>query len=181
MSATVALIAAAARNGAIGRDKDLPWRLPQDLRHFKSMTLGKPVIMGRRTYESIGKPLPGRDNIVVSRHADWPAPPGVMLANSLSGALEIAQEALEARGEPDGEIMVMGGGEIYRNSLPLASRIYLTRVELDVEGDTYFPELPNIEWRLVSEVTGDKDAPIAHSFRVYERLGDPGQNKRAPI
>ena len=170
---TVALIAAAARNGVIGRNNELPWHLPQDLKYFKAVTLGKPVVMGRKTYDSIGRPLPGRDNIVVTRQADWPSPPGVTRAASVPEALEIARLAQSAKGEKDEhEIMVMGGGEIYRQSLPLADRVYLTWVDLEVTGDAYFPDLPVEHWRLASEIPGDSDASIPHSFCIYERIGD---------
>jgi dihydrofolate reductase len=169
----VALIAAAARNGVIGRNNKLPWHLPQDLQYFKSVTLGKPVIMGRKTYESIGRPLPGRENIVVTRQSDWRPPTGMIRAGSLHEALDAARLVLLAKGKAESEIMVMGGGEVYRNSLPLARRVYLTRVDLDPEGDAYFPELPAEDWRLVSETLGDNDALIPHSFCVYERIPNP--------
>lgn len=165
----LALIAAAARNNVIGRDNQLPWHLPQDLKHFKAVTLGKPVIMGRKTFESIGKPLPGRTNIVVSRNAGAALPEGVRHARSLDDALQLARKALEAQGAPAGEVMIMGGGEIYRNSLPMADRVYLTRVDLEPEGDTYFPSLLESEWRLASESEGDPKAPLAYWFQVYER------------
>lgn len=166
----LALIAAAARNNVIGRDNQLPWHLPQDLKYFKAVTLGKPVIMGRKTFESIGKPLPGRTNIVVSRKGGWQAPEGAKLVSSLDEALRAAREALAEKGEPNGEAIIMGGGEIYRNSLPLADRVYLTRVDLEPEGDTYFPSLPASEWRLASEDEGNPEAPLGHWFQVYERI-----------
>ncbi|MDQ2076540.1 dihydrofolate reductase [Marinimicrobium sp. ABcell2] len=173
----VALIAAAARNGVIGRNNKLPWHLPQDLKYFKSVTLGKPVIMGRKTYESIGRPLPGRENIVVTRQSDWRPPTGMTRAGSLHEALDAARLALSAKGEAEGEVMVMGGGEIYRNSLALAQRVYLTKVDIELEGDAYFPELPASEWRLVSETPGESSAPIVHSFCVYERMGKREEGK----
>lgn len=168
---TVALIAAAASNGVIGRNNELPWHLPQDLKYFKSVTLGKPVIMGRKTYDSIGRALPGRQNIVVTRQADWQAPAGITRAGSVPEALQAARQALSAKGgEAEHEIMVMGGSEIYRDSLSFAHRIYLTRVEIEVKGDAYFPDLSAERWRLVSETPGDSEAPIPHSFCIYERI-----------
>lgn len=168
---TVALIAAVARNGVIGRNNELPWHLPQDLKYFKSVTLGKPVIMGRKTYDSIGRALPGRQNIVVTRQADWQAPAGITRVGGVEEALQVARLALSVKGdEIEHEIMVMGGGEIYRHSLSQAHRVYLTRVDIEVEGDAYFPDLPAEHWQLVSETPGESDAPISHSFCVYERL-----------
>ncbi len=166
----LALIAAAARNNVIGCDNQLPWHLPQDLKYFKTVTLGKPVIMGRKTFESIGRPLPGRTNIVVTRGASWSPPDGVSCASGLVEAIGLARKALEQESGQAGEVIVMGGGEIYRNSLALADRVYLTRVDLEPEGDTYFPSLPDNEWRLASEREGDPDAPLRHWFQVYERI-----------
>lgn len=134
----VALIAAVARNGAIGRDNSLPWRLSGDLQFFKRTTLGKPVVMGRVTFESIGRPLPGRDNIVISRNAAWSAE-GVHSAASLEEALQLARQSAAASGAE--EVMVIGGGQIYRQALPRAERIYLTEVDAEVEGDAFFPAL----------------------------------------
>lgn len=169
----VALVAAAARNGVIGRNNELPWHLPQDLKHFKSVTLGKPVIMGRKTYDSLGRALPGRQNIVVTRQADWQPPADITRVASVAEALQIARLALgEKSDKAEREIMVMGGGEIYRHSLSLAHRVYLTRVDIEVDGDAYFPDLPAEHWRLVSETSGDSDAPIPHSFCIYERIED---------
>jgi len=139
----LALIAAVARNGAIGRDNGLPWRISGDLQFFKRTTLGKPVVMGRKTFESIGRPLPGRDNIVITRNPDWRAD-GVQCAASLDAALEMARESAVRNGAA--EVMVIGGAQIYRQALPLASRLYLTEVEADVDGDAHFPPITN-SWR----------------------------------
>ncbi|WP_237057228.1 type 3 dihydrofolate reductase [Microbulbifer sediminum] len=138
MEMQVALIAAVARNGAIGMGNRLPWRISGDLQYFKRTTLGKPVVMGRKTYESIGRPLPGRDNIVISRNPQWRAD-GVIRVASLEEALERARRSAEAA--TAGEIMVIGGAEIYRQALPLAHRLYLTEVDAEVSGDAFFPEL----------------------------------------
>ncbi|MEX2961738.1 dihydrofolate reductase [Microbulbifer sp. TYP-18] len=138
MTAAIAIIAAVARNRAIGIGNGLPWRLSGDLKFFKQVTMGKPLVMGRKTYDSIGRPLPGRRNIVVSRDPDWSAP-GVEPVPSLEQALELAQGAAEASGV--GEVMVIGGAEVYRQLLPLATRLYLTEVEAEVAGDAFFPPL----------------------------------------
>jgi dihydrofolate reductase len=160
----LSLIVAAAKNGVIGRNNQLPWHLPQDLKYFKSVTLGKPIIMGRKTFESIGRPLPGRTNIVVSRQDDWRFD-GVLSAKNVSEAINIAHE----KNYNAEEIMVIGGAEIYRHALPLANKIYLTRINENVEGDAYFAELPSDEWKLISETAGDTEAKISHSFLVFER------------
>lgn len=162
----LALIAAAARNGVIGADNRLPWRLPEDLRYFKQITLGKPVIMGRKTYESIGRPLPGRTNIVLTRDPGWLGHPSLEVARDLASALAKAREALPGG---EGEAMVMGGEQLYRAALPEADRVYLTRVDLDVAGDAHFPPLSQSRWREVACTEGDSAAAIAHRFLVYER------------
>jgi dihydrofolate reductase len=126
-----------ARNGVIGRGNALPWRLPADLKHFKSVTLGKPVLMGRRTFESIGKPLPGRTNLVLTRDTGWAAE-GVVVVHSVAAALERSAAAAELSG--------IGGAEVYKQLLPLAGRIHLTRIEADIPGDTLFPPFDQAGW-----------------------------------
>ena len=143
---TLAMIVAMARNRAIGRENALPWRISGDLQFFKRTTLGKPVVMGRKTYESIGRPLPGRQNIVITRNPDWRAE-GVTTVTSLESALEVAT-ATAARDGVD-EVMVIGGAEIYRQAMPQAARLYVTEVDAEVAGDAFFPEL-NETWREVS-------------------------------
>ena len=156
MKVRLAIIVACSRNRVIGRDNSLPWHLPEDLKHFKAVTMGKPLIMGRKTYESIGRPLPGRTTLVVTRQPTWQAR-GVVVCRSLEQALEQAQWFVPAE---DPEIIVAGGEEIYRQCLPLADRVYLTRIDQDVEGDAVFPELDYSEWAdcsredHVSEKTG---------------------------
>jgi len=125
------MIAALAAERVIGADNEMPWHLPADLRHFKQVTLGKPVVMGRRTFESIGRPLPGRTNIVLTRDASWQAP-GVLVAHTPEQALELA-------GEVD-EVMIIGGGKVYQDFLPQAQRLYLTHVAAEPQGDTRFPD-----------------------------------------
>ncbi|MGD8175901.1 dihydrofolate reductase [Marinimicrobium sp. ARAG 43.8] len=162
----VALIVAAASNGVIGRNNQLPWRLPGDMKYFKEVTMGKPVIMGRKTHESIGKPLPGRLNIVVSRSLHRSQDSNLRWVTSVEEALALAR-----REEPLAiEIMVMGGEQIYRQSLPLADRVYLTRINLEVEGDAWFPELDPDQWRLESEHPGEASAAVAHTFQRFERI-----------
>jgi dihydrofolate reductase len=165
----VALIVAAAINNVIGRDNQLPWHLPQDLKYFKAKTLGKPVIMGRKTYESIGRPLPGRPNIVVTRNQAWSAE-GVSVVTSLADALALAGQLMEHQHEQLQEAMIIGGAEIYRSALPLADRIYLTRIDLQVDGDAYFPQLNQQEWMEVSNLPGEGDGAVPHRFLVYERV-----------
>lgn len=164
----IAIIVAAARNHVIGRGNQLPWRLSGELQYFKATTLGKPVVMGRKTFESIGKPLPGRSNIVITRHAGWTAP-GVLTAHGLDEALRMADDI--ARRDGAGEIMVIGGADIYRQALPWAQTLYLTRVHADIDGDAYFPEFDAAQWRC--ETRGDVEAAgpesPAYSKLVYRR------------
>lgn len=140
----LALIVATAKNKVIGFQNAMPWYLPEELKHFKLTTLGKPLIMGRNTFESIGRPLPGRTNIVVSRNSAF-THPGIKLANSLEEAIKIA----DAQAILDGatEIMIIGGEQIYRQALPLAKLIYLTLVDASPQGDAWFPELNLAEWQ----------------------------------
>ena len=161
----VAIIAAVADNGVIGRAGGLPWRLPADLRRFKALTLGHHLLMGRRTFESdVGGPLPGRTIVVISRgRPELPA--GIRQADSLDAALEIAREA----GDP--QPMVAGGAEIYRLALPRADRLYLTRVHARPEGDTVFPPFDETAWREVEreERPADAENPYPQTFLVYDR------------
>ncbi len=147
----LALIAARARNGVIGLDNRMPWHLPEDLAYFKRVTLGKPVVMGRKTFESIGRPLPGRLNIVVTRNPDWQAV-GVQVAHSLDAAL-----ALAAAAAPE-EIMLIGGAELYRQALPQADVLYLTEIDAEFAGDAFFPEVDLARWRIDREEAGQRDS-----------------------
>lgn len=163
----VSLIVAAAENNVIGRQGQLPWHLPADLQHFKKLTLGHPIVMGRRTFESIGRVLPGRPNIVVTTQASWPAPAGVLLAHSLPEALALAAQ------QPGGaEVCVIGGGEIYRAALPAADVVHLTEVHTTVpDGDTFFPDLSPTTWREETRERHAADAknPHAYSFVTLRR------------
>jgi dihydrofolate reductase len=142
----LSLIVAVSRNGVIGLNNQLPWHLPEDLKYFKSVTMGKPIVMGRKTYDSIGRPLPGRTNIVITRDPAWHAP-GVEVAQSLEAALALGKKACEAAGAE--EIMVIGGEQIYRMCIENADRLYLTQVDAEVEGDAFFPGIDLNAWHQV--------------------------------
>ncbi|GHD63702.1 dihydrofolate reductase [Thalassobaculum fulvum] len=162
---SIVVVAAVARNRVIGSAGDLPWRLPADMRHFKAVTLGKPMVMGRKTFDSIGRPLPGRRTIVVTRDPAWSAD-GVETAPSLEAAL-----ALASSGEPE-EIVVAGGGEIYAQALPLADRMRLTWVEADPQGDAVFPAFDAADWRETArERHPAEDGRPAFAFVDYVRAG----------
>ena len=163
MTPPLALIVALARNRVIGRDNRLPWRLPADLHFFKQTTMGKPLLMGRRTWESIGRPLPGRRMIVLSCDPDYQAP-GCAVARSLDEAVELAGAVPE--------IMVIGGATLYRQALSRAARLYLTRVDADVPGDAWFPQWNERDWRLVWEEahSADADHVWPYRFQRWERV-----------
>lgn len=159
----VALIAVVARNGVIGRDNAMPWHLPEDLAHFKRTTLGQPVVMGRRTWESLParfRPLPGRRNVVVTRDEQWRAE-GATRAGSLDEALRLAGEAER--------IFVIGGGQIYAAALPLAQELHLTEIEADADGDTRFPDWPRDAYERVSSQPVQAANGLAIAFSVYRR------------
>ena len=156
----VVLVVAVADNGVIGVDGDLPWRLPPDLAHFKRTTLGHVVVMGRKTYDSLGRPLPGRTNVVVTRQPDWSAD-GVLTAGSLDEALTLASSY-------DGDVMVIGGGEIYAQALDLADAVVLTEVHLSPEGDARFPELNRDVWRETAREPHEHEG-VAFDFVRLER------------
>lgn len=169
----LSIIVAAARNGVIGKNNQLPWHLPQDLKYFRAMTTGKPVIMGRKTFESIGKPLPNRTNIVITRNPNWEHD-GVLVASDLNGAVEKAKKVLMRQDNSEWEAMIIGGAEIYKAALTIADRVYLTYIDRDVEGDAWFPVLPDTEWRLSRLQAGDELASEPHEFRIYDRLESNG-------
>ena len=158
----ISLIVAASENNVIGAQGDLPWRLSADLRRFKEITMGKPIVMGRKTYESIGRPLPGRRNIVLTRQSGYEAE-GCDVVDS-------PEAAIEAAGDAD-EIMIIGCSHIYRAFLPRADRIYMTRVHADVDGDTWFPELPESDWiqEVMGEHAADGDNAHACTFMNFDR------------
>ncbi|MCL1040386.1 type 3 dihydrofolate reductase [Shewanella marisflavi] len=151
----IAMIAAMANNRVIGKDNQMPWHLPEDLRHFKQMTLGKPVVMGRKTFESIGRPLPGRHNIVVSRQADLVIE-GVTCVTSFEQAKEVVKGC--------DELVVIGGGQLYAELLPHADILYLTEINLDVAGDTHFPEWDDGSWQLLQSESHINDKGLEYRF-----------------
>ena len=169
-SVKIGIYVAIAENGVIGRDGGLPWRLSTDLKRFKATTMGKPVIAGRKTWESFPRrPLPGRPNIVVTRDAGYPAE-GADVVTSLDDALALAKLKLEALPGLD-EVCVLGGGEIYRQALPLADRLHVTHVLAEVDGDTRFPDVDPVVWKIVSSEdfpAGEKDSHPTR-YTVYER------------
>ena len=166
--ARLAMIVAMANNRAIGKDNQLLWHLPEDLKYFKRITMGKPIIMGRKTFESIGRPLPGRLNIVVTRQPDWHHDQ-VRITHSLEQALTVAQ----AQATIDGvdEILVIGGAELYASALPQAQRLYLTRVDTDIEGDAFFPATDWQQWREISRenYAATETNPYPYAFCVLDR------------
>lgn len=161
------MIVAVAENGVVGRDNALPWRLSEDLKYFKRTTLGKPLVMGRKTFESIGRPLPGRPNIVISRDSGF-ARDGVEVVHSLPAAVERAREL--ATGAGVGEVMVIGGAQVYLDAIPLAVRLYVTEVHAAYRGDTYLPPVAWEQWRECSREfhPADADSP-GYSFVIFER------------
>ena len=164
----VSLIWAMADNGVIGLDNGLPWRLPVDMKHFMTTTLGKPIVMGRKTLESMKSPLPGRTNIVLTRDPNWQRD-GVLVVRDMPAAMALAEQ----QGLIDGvdEVMVIGGAEIYALALPMAERLYVTRVHAQPAGDVYFPPIDLGAWRLLSQQQhpADERHSAACSIEVYER------------
>jgi len=162
----VSLIVAAAHNGAIGKEGTMPWHLPADLKHFKNITWGLPIIMGRKTFDSLGKPLPGRTNIVITRQTNWNPSNEVIVVADVITALSKARECGVK------EVVVIGGGEIYNLFFDLATRIYLTRVDAAPDADTFFSSFHPKNWRLISQLDREADEKHAYnySFQVWERL-----------
>ncbi|MDJ0904910.1 MAG: dihydrofolate reductase [Woeseiaceae bacterium] len=159
----ISLIVAASANNVIGKQGDLPWRLSDDLKRFKALTMGKPIVMGRKTWESIGRPLPGRQNIVITRQEDFVAGGCDVVASP--------EAAIDAAGDAE-EIMIIGGSHIYEAFLPVAGRIYLTRVEADIEGDAYLPEVNTKQWVMTSAERrpADENNDFDVEYRVLDRL-----------
>jgi dihydrofolate reductase len=164
----IALIIAVAQNGVIGRDNQLPWRIPAEMKYFKATTMGKPVVMGRKTFESLGKPLPQRTNIVVTRDKQFNAE-NIVVLNDLDNAFEVADEIAQRDGAV--EIMVIGGADIYRQALPHAHTLYYTEVKIDAEGDAYFRDIDWSQWHCVQQqdfAAADEHTP-AYSVKVFQR------------
>ena len=159
----VALVAAVARGGVIGRDSEIPWRLPEDMQRFRAITMGNPVVMGRRTWESLPdqfRPLPGRGNVVVTRNPDWSAQ-GADRAGSIEDALRLLED--------ERQVFVIGGGEIYAAALPLADELLLTEIDAEIEGDTYFPEWNRDDFDEVARERHVTAEGVLFSFVTYER------------
>ena len=158
----VSLIAALAQNRVIGIENRLPWKLPEDLAHFKALTLGHPILMGRKTFESLGRPLPSRRNIVISRNADY-QPVGCEIATSISAAIDLCADAEE--------IFFIGGAELYKQVLPIVDRLYLTEVQIEAQGDAWFPEFDRARFSEISREhhVGEKGDALRFDFVVYER------------
>jgi len=161
---TISFIVAASKNNVIGKDNKLPWCLPTDMRYFKNVTWGMPVIMGRKSYESLGKALKGRTNIVITRNKDWKAE-DAQVVQTIDRAITVAAQT-DAK-----EIFIIGGAQIFRSALPSADRIYLTLVHGNFEGDAFFPAMEKGEWQLISnrDCAADGKNPYALSFQVWER------------
>ncbi len=159
----VSVIAALARNRVIGIENRLPWRLPEDLAHFKALTLGHPILMGRKTFESLGRPLPGRTNIVITRNPDY-RPEGCRVAGSIAAALALCAD--------ENEVFFIGGAELYAQTIPLADRLYLTEVDVEPQGDAWFPDYDTSAFREVSREshTSEKGDRLRFDFVVYERM-----------
>jgi dihydrofolate reductase len=158
----ISVIAALAKNRVIGIENRLPWRLPEDLAHFKALTLGHPVLMGRKTFESLGRPLPGRTNVVITRNPDY-RPDGCLVAASIPAAIALCADA--------GEVFFIGGADLYAQAIPFADRLYLTEVDVEAAGDAWFPDYDRGAFREVSREarTGAKGDPLGFDFVVYER------------
>ncbi|PLK42384.1 dihydrofolate reductase [Emticicia sp. TH156] len=159
----ISIIVAIAENRAIGKNNQLLWRLSTDLKHFKTLTSGHAIIMGRKTFESIGKPLPNRTNIVITRSDKVSDDASVLVADSIDKAIELAKQA-----EGANEIFIVGGGNIYEQALSITHKIYLTEVKVSIEGDTFFPELSAAEWQEVSRVAYQKDEKNEYDFDIVE-------------
>lgn len=162
---TISLVVAASENNAIGKNNQLIWHLPNDLKFFKNTTWGFPVIMGRKSFESVNKPLPGRTNIVITTNPDWRAET-VIVVNNLKDAI---QKAAETNSK---QIFIIGGGEIYKQSMDIADSIFITRVHADLEGDTFFPVIDKSKWKLTSnqDFEADEKHAYSYSFQIWEKI-----------
>jgi dihydrofolate reductase len=168
MTVKIAMIAGVAENGVIGSDQTIPWRIPSDFAYFKRTTLGKPIIMGRKQYETVGKPLPGRTNIVVTRQTDY-QPEGVLVFNDADKAIEKAREIARADGVD--EIMIIGGGDLYAQLMNRADRLYITHIDLAPAGDVRFPAIDPAIWTVVDvpDVPSNPKDEASYRVKVYER------------
>ncbi|ODT70280.1 MAG: diacylglycerol kinase [Nitrosomonadales bacterium SCN 54-20] len=171
MTPRLSVLVAMARNRAIGNNNALPWRLPHDLRHFKELTMGHPIIMGRKTYESIGRLLPGRTSIIITRQPDYEVP-GALVVRSIGEALTACSQTKsgkEGRLDQVNECFVIGGADIFQQMLPLCDRLYMTEIHRDFEGDTYFPEFDRNDWWEVSREEHVDDNGLEYHFVTLDR------------
>ncbi len=161
----ISFVVAIGQNNVMGKDNAIPWHIPADLKFFKKVTMGHPIVMGRKTYDSIGKPLPGRENIIMTRNQHY-AQEGCTIIHTVEELLK-----LEEKNE---EVCVIGGAEIFKITFPHADRLYLTKINHEFEGDTFFPDFDESEWKIISEEKGPKDEknPYDYTFFIYERKGD---------
>lgn len=162
----LSFIVAAADNNVMGKDNQLPWHLPADLKYFKNRTWGMPIVMGRKTFESLGKPLPGRKNIVVTRNQNWQQP-GAIVVHAIPDAIAIA------KADDVKEVFIIGGAELFKSCMTMANRIYLTRIYHIFEGDVFFPEINTDEWQLVKNIECKKDEKnhYDYAFQTWDRIG----------
>jgi len=174
MSVSISMIAAVAENNVIGANGGIPWRIPADMAFFKRTTMGRPIIMGRKQFETVGRPLPGRTNLVVSRQRGF-QPDGVIVIDDLAAALDHARSVAEADGVD--EAMVIGGGEIYRQALDQADRLYISHVALAPEGDVFFPAIDPAQWEMIKEhiVPASPRDEALFRVRIYERRALQGR------
>jgi dihydrofolate reductase len=161
---TINVIAAMARNRIIGINNTLPWRLPADLQHFKTLTMGHHIVMGRKTYESIGKPLPGRTTVIVTRDANYRVE-GCLTATSLAAAIAACGE--------DPDVFFVGGAELYAQILPLADRLYLTEIQAEFDGDAHFPEFDRSAWQEISRQVNQSPSGLGYHFVTYTKVSNP--------
>lgn len=161
----ISIIAAMTKNNVLGKDNKMPWHLPAELQYFKKITLGKPVIMGRKTFESIGRPLPGRENIVITRQVDF-VPAGVTIKHDLQSAMTYVKDI--------DEVMIIGGANIYQQAINFADKMYLTVIDFECEGDVFFPTWDESHWKIISQETHRMDAKNQYDFVtvVLERITD---------
>lgn len=160
---SLSIIAAIAQNGVIGLNNALPWHLPEDLKRFKALTMGHHIIMGRNTYESLGRLLPGRTTVIVTRNPDYQAPPGALLAGSLRDAIDLCAG--------DDEPFMIGGAQLYQEALALSDKLYMTWIANDYQGDAYFPQFDPAQWREVARQPGTSAAGLPYAFVDYVRVG----------
>ncbi len=153
---TISLVCAMANNRVIGKDNDMPWHMPADLKHFKETTMGKPIVMGRKTFESIGRPLPGRRNVVITRNSDYQAE-GIDVVASIEEAIELLNDVEE--------IMITGGGNIYQQTIDKADRLYLTFIDLDTDGDAFFPEFEHLNLKEIEREVHQPDEKNKHGYQ----------------